>query len=320
MKRLLLALCLLPSLSWAQTAYESHVINLYAPTVFYYDTETSGTTLTNHGNAGTPSNYNMTTVNTPTLNQSGVTASRGGAIQWASASSQYAHVNRNDTGSGPGDLGSDRTVECWMNYSAANYRAFGTASSEAASSNDVWLIAVNGSNVASFVIFQDGTNLAKYAATGATTLSTGTWYLITGTWAQSTHTLTVYKNGVSDGTSSTDNGGTIGAVQWWEQGRVIRAVPLYSDGKSQDCAVYGSVSPAANILDRYNFGILASIGQTWPFLTKRPDIPSIRDDGWLEKVKSRGYMDGHFTPQAKEPLWLTVGWLPFSTLPPGNVR
>lgn len=273
LRRILLALVvgavfLCPGLARAQTAYESYVQTALSPVVFWYETESSGTTIVNHGSGG--SAYDMTTHNSPTLGQAGVNSNRGTSILWASASSQYASVNKNDTGSGPADFNTDRSWVIWVKAVSATQIFASVANAESGSQNDrTARMGWTTGPIFFFTIWQDPGTTAYIQQVSTTTLSAGTWYMITGTWKQSTTTMTVYYNATADGNTSTTSGATPKNAAFIGLGRSEGDDTSYFNSNSMDWFIVSSTLSAAQVLAIYNRGISTANTRAWPFTVKR---------------------------------------------------
>lgn len=284
------------------------------PDILWQENETSGTTLDNSGSGG--ADYDLTTHNTPTLNQPGFGPKHGKAIFWDSASSEYADKNQNDTGSGPGDLGSDLTVSCWKKTSD-------TAGGAIVSTNDdgmaddlsrIWALAASGGATPTFVIYNSDFGTTYLVANGGTTLDNNTWYYIAGTYDVSEDDAFAYLNGVEDATDTTTNGTKAGAVQYWEMHRNLQTSTAYDKGTSQDCAVWGGTKwSEADILQQYLHGISAG---GWPFQTKLTEPPDYHRDDYWKTVARHGYLTGWLESIVMAPFSFQP-WLPLSFLPPG---
>lgn len=306
----------------AATSFESWLIGQINPTVFWFMDETSGTALTNSGAGG--AGYNLGTINTPTLNQAGVNAARGVSINWASASTEYAEVNKNDTGTGPGDFGTDRSWSCWIkNTGAATGTLVSVADSQAGGQvnrNGRMAVANSAGNKAFFQIYQNIGTTSYISVTGATSMTDGVWYMITGTWATSGTTIKVYLNATEDGTNSTTLGLIADATTWIAVGRQEGSADVYFNGNIQDCFMYTSLLSAAQVSAIYNRGILiAAQLEAWPFTVKRPELPRFRDDGYFAKAINRGYVSGGFHPTVMHARAFGP-YLPLAVVPNGKGR
>lgn len=314
---LLLLLVLLPSVALAQTAFESYVLSDIAPVVFWYETEPSGTTIVNHGSGG--ATYNLTTNGSPTLGQAGVSAARGTSILWASASSQYANVSKVG---GVGGFNADRTWSCWVKLTDATQHGTIMSTSVDESGTQAGRVARLiwvGSTHMEFNLFQTPGASNYIQAAGTALLTSGTWYMVTGTWVNNTTTLTLYINATQDASTSTTSGAGPATGVFYGLSRSEGDNTLYLGGNSQDCFIDDGALSAAQVSILYNRGIGLS-SSNWPYTVKRPYLPQFRDDGYFAKFFARGYHTGLFSIRARVPQYLTLGYLPFAIVPPGNVR
>lgn len=333
MIRLLIALLLVPVLAFGASTYRNYYVNNWCGatscSVYWPMNETAGTTLTNNCSAGcalsSASAYNLTTHATPTLNQAGVNAFHAGAIAWAGTSSQYANVNATDSGSGPGDLGADRTFMCWTKKASNSFGGTliaGETNESAAAADQLWSLAIaSADSKPKLNIFNNTGAVYQQAAGSALSVGAGTWYFITGTWEHVTPLSIIYVNGVSAGSSSATSGTINGALNYFEMSRTESDASTYYDGTSQDCAIYPDDLSATSVLTIYNAGVTGNPNSGWwiPVKYPEPELPRFRNDDYFKQFVSRGYNSGLYTSREPIPHLLRVGFDPWTVLPAGNV-
>jgi hypothetical protein len=278
----------IPALAGAQTAYESTTLT-DTPRIFWYGSEASGSII-NHGSDG--SGKDLAAGTAPSYSQAGVNGARGNSLLFTAASSQFMHANANDSGNGPGDLGADKTFECWLNVagtSAGMAMSAGSAESGTATGR-VWQLGNDEAPLRAHSCFFDTNGSSSYnCITGGTTITAGSWYLVSTTWVISTFSHILYLNGVSDGTSSTHGGtGAVDSVQWWALGRKEGDDDTYFNGNVQDCATFTSAHSASKILTRYQLGISTAAGRR--IFQSHMDLPSFRDNNYLAMLLNGGYL------------------------------
>lgn len=258
-RRLLAALLLLPTLAFGD-AYSTQIISEIGFGLYWRMNETSGTTLAN-SSASSGSAYDMTTHNTPTLNQAGVVAARAPSILWTSASSQYADVTKNDTGSGPGDIGQgDRTIECWTKVTTdVGYVISAAEASTGTQASRGWGVAAIANSGIVFQYFDAAGTGVYQQLIGSTNMTAGSWYAVAVAWTLATHKSEVFLNGVSDGSTTTVTGSPSGSITYWNLSRLAGQNVSYYGGNSQDCAVYLGTVSAATLLAHYNLGVATGI-------------------------------------------------------------
>ena len=333
---LIAALVLLrPVFSTATTSqYETAMVNLYcqsgggnACNVYWPMDETSGTTLVNQCpvscGAHSPPLYDLTTHNTPTLNQSGVNSQHGPSVLFTGASSQYAENNANDTGTGPSDMSNGNvTSGCWFKQhvvGAATLLSVNTfgANGNPGVNNMNWALFIN--NEVIFAATKAGGGTYVQVIGGTTPLIADTWYFFVNTWRLSNTTDTVYLNGTADG----NNGGVVSApapsaTEFMDLAvRSFTTDPIYATAYESDCFIFKTLWEAPTVKFFYDIGTVAT--DDWPYNVKAPQIPKFRNKGYEKKLVDYGYTTGLFaTRTLKPPLF---GLYPaLATVPSGNIR
>jgi len=288
------------------------------PNVHWAMSESSGPTIANSGSSGSP--YNLTAVNSPTFGSPGANPAHKTSIIF-NGTTQYANVNRNDTGTGPGDLGGDRTFACWVNRPVSGGGTTGASMAvlkalTGADTDKIWFLAWNNSDVVVFVVYNTA-GAVYQIATGATVLTRGTWHFIAATWQSATPTSTVYLDGVNDGSDSATNGTRNSSQQWFEVARLEQASTIYLGGSLQDCSIWGlnALSPTT-IATLFNKGVG---GNVLPWRVEF-HVPRYSNPGYLEKVVNRGYLTGLFRGEVI-PQRVFLGFVPFGMeVPRGDLR
>lgn len=330
-RRLLLALCLLPTLAWAGNAYQTWFsTNFCNGSTLYWPMDESSGSLVNQCVSG--SSYNLTTSGSPTYAQAGpsltaasgvLSGPRGTGVLMASASSQYAEVNKDDTGSGPADLNHSLSMGCWEKQTSdatgVLLSSGHDATNTAGASNWSLLIAASGSGGVQFRIYQTGGDTSYEIVTGPTTAATG-WHFMVGTWNQSTKAMKVYLDGSQDNSTTTTSGTISAATQRYiDIGRRYTAGGgNFLNGTTQDCFITNGEFSAANILAMYQHGVSSPSGSSWPHTVKRPELPRFRDDGYFEYAVSHGYNTGLISSGELVPQLLNIGYPNFALMPWGN--
>jgi hypothetical protein len=287
--------------------------------------ETAGPLINNTCNVPcglSPANaYDLTAVNTPTFNQSGINAARGTSIFFDSASSEYAEANANDTGSGPGDT-TDFTTGCWAKTDLLAIRTLVSTNRRSATTipvnNRVWSLSITDTGLMVFTIAQATPNTdATYSqALGATVVSDNTWHFYVATWVLSTTTNTVYLDGVQDGTSSTTSGSANSAVEYMDLGVRTADTPRFLKGYLQDCFI---IQELVNPITLYCVGTGGCGQDDWPYNVKAPEPPKYQFDKWLTHLVKNGYTTGLWAEKTIRPR--TIGaFLPFAAIPWGPIE
>lgn len=171
------------------------------------------------------------------------------------SSSQYATAADSSSLS----LTGDHTVECWIRLESlpttSNYQMLVSKHGVSGQYGYVWGVwNESGAYQIRGGVSSNGSNF-DYHAVGLGTFNTNTWYHIAIVFTASTHTLEVYKDGVSVGTDST---GSITSIydntQLFHLGAANQGTPLaFLDGLIDEVKIYSDVRTSSEILvDMYS--------------------------------------------------------------------
>jgi hypothetical protein len=323
MKRLLLALCLLPSLVWATTPYQT-LVAASSPCTYWYMDAPSGTTETNHGSA---TGQDGTYVNTPTLGATGIPGGGGdAAVTFLAASTQY--MSWPGTGGGACPITSTRTATCnsgtpinativlWFKATAANNPVvFGIGGP----SHYTFALIVDSDSSTSAVMWQDGGGTYLQPNDSSVICTVGTWCMPAFKFTASGTTAKMYPNG-SPGASANTPSGSCGGQQPTGLPSVGRLSggSNYTSGTIDEVAWFDQALADATILAFYTAGIASpATGGLGNYSVKRPQLPNFRDDDYFTKMVRYGYHTGQFAARTMRPL--EIGFFaPFTVVPDGH--
>lgn len=316
MKRLALLLCLIAQAAFADQY--STVILADSPLWYWRMDAPSGTSETNLGSLGTGGGNNLTYVNTPSLNQTGIPALTDKAVYYDSGTShEYGYMSGNPSAVTGCDSTHNCAWEAWIKLDTASGVYGLEEGGDQGGNNFNFNLIVGGTGLANFTIYTcAGANVVN--AIGAITTATNNWGHYFVTWDHATTGVQICKDGQTD-TSNTGSGTMCGLGDYINTGR--RGDGLYAaSGTWDEVAIYPSkLSGCTTAAAHYTAGTAVS-ATSWPFLTQAPQLPQFRNDGYFDKFVSAGYHTGLFAAKNRIPQYLTLGYVPFDIVPNGNVR
>lgn len=339
-RRLLLALCLLPSLVWATCPSDNYAVNGVCPDSpchWFRMDASSGTTETDQGfGAGAEggkcaqSTANATYSGGFTLSQTGIV---GAGTDKATAfnGSTGKLVSTEGTDYFPDmTLNGGWSVEAWIKMVGTDgYVAIKDNVSASCGNEWEWYF-YNNAGAISFAIRNSTSSCTSglYASPSAGSgLNDGNYHHVVATTLGAGGTaLTNLKLSV-DGSQVNSTTVFSGTPCNNNNTYVVR---LASDKNGAACGLNGTIDEFAlyhvqlsttQITAHYNAGI--AVGTTgrgmWPFTVRRPELPRFRNDDYLAQFVSHGYNTGLFASREIVPKFLSVGFMPFSVIPWGNV-
>lgn len=229
------------------STYSQLIIN-DGPVAYYRLDESSGTSA--HDSSG--NGYNGT------YSGSGVTYAQPGAISGDSDTCVLLNgsTGRVTTPGGASPVGwASVTLEAWVNLSSNSFGSkatiWATGTTPSTADGIKFWIGANGTN-GGFAVGITGNRWAQ--ATFSQTFSAGTWYHVAGVWDGSA--VTVYVNGVANGTSGTVSGNTIDDTgSNLALGRDPQLPGDYFPGSLDEAAVYSTDLSPSRIQAHYAAGI-----------------------------------------------------------------
>lgn len=333
-RRLLIALCLLPTLAWAVNY--STTVNTFSPNHYYRMDAASGTTETDIGSSATNGTYENI-LGTFTLNATGLIFGDTDKAVSTTGSRMYS-VNAANT------MPADTTGGGWSQliwFKPTSGVTMGLSAKDSTASNrQMWDFGLtwNGSAFVPHWIMRDLTiscNGGTYKdATGGTLANNAIHMaLLTtaggGTGSNTLSRMTLYIDGVQvfQTTSfsgqmcpvSVNNDANYGVGCGTPGNQSGQGCGSPFIGTIDENATFTSELTAANDTTLYTAGIAPAAGSRWPFTVRRPDLPHFRNDDYFAQAVARGYNTGHFTFREIQPQLLNVGFPNFAVMPWGNV-
>lgn len=225
-----------------------------SPIGFWLFNETSGTTLTDQGSGL----KNMTTFNSPTLNQSTGLAGISKTISFNGGGNQYATTGLQSTYNlAPSG---NWTVEGWFSttQTAGPQAIFAIRGNTIAGGNNDILCAafINITTNKLTIAVTDSATTGSVLLTSTTTVNTGSYFYFTVT-AVSGGTLSLYINGTLEASSSASRytGTNSRAFMAAAQSDGGAGIQNFFTGKCMAPAIYNSTLSTTRITAHYNKGI-----------------------------------------------------------------